>query len=428
MTALVVIGVIVSAVGVIYLIFFNRAGVNQPQLKEFIDKNKELEKEKKDLYTQLSNVREEKARLESDNKNLKNNIEERGKFLDSVKSEFENLTNTIYDEKTKKFKETSKEHMDNILNPLKSKIEDFKKDFGDKFTEEQKEIVSLKTQIKSFVDERKSLVDTTTKLTEALTSDPKKQGNWGELKLERILEYSGLEKDREYTMQAKGMGLKSDDGTHQLPDAVVFLPDKKHVIIDSKVNIKSYFDVINADSDTEEKLKELMLSVKDHVDNLHEKEYHLNEKLCSPEFTLLFFPQEGAFGLVMDMSVPNQNTTLLEYAWDKSIIIVTPSNLIATLRTIASLWRMDKQNKNVQAIVKESGNLYDKFVGFLDSMDSVKRNLKEATSAYDKAEDRLKEGRGNIINRLEKIKKLGAKSAKQIPEEWTDNTKQILEE
>ena len=360
------------------------------------------------------NLEKELIRLKSEKENLQTSI----KFADSLGDKFENLSNKIYKDKTKDFEELSTKHIKNILDPLKSKIEDFKKDVDDKYSDEAKERHSLKEEVKNLITTKQSLEEQTQNLVSALRSDVKKQGVWGEIKLEKILEHSGLEKDKEFTLQGKGMALKTSDGSQQLPDAIVNLPEKKHIVIDSKVSLKSYWDFLNNDGEKDNALKALLASVRAHIDDLSEKKYHFNNDLMTPEFVVLFFPLEGALSLIMDMNIPNQNKNLLEYAWDKSVVMVTPSNLMATLKTIASLWKMEKQKQNALQIAEEGGNLYDKFVGFIEDMLKIKKHLTEAKDSFDKAENKLKSGRGNLVNRAEKLKELGAKSTKELPKNF----------
>ncbi len=379
--------------------------------------NNKLEKENREL-------REKNAISETQRTHLEEKIQEDKKLQDSVKSEFKNLANEIFEEKTQRFKKTSKENIENILGPLKTQIEKFEKEVGNKYANEEKERYSLKKEVRNLVTTREALAEETKKLTSALKSDIKKQGVWGEIKLERILEHSGLEEGREYILQGKGMGLKSKEGAQQLPDAIVNLPEEKHIIIDSKVSLKSYWDFINGE-DNKEVLENLFSSVRSHIDDLSRKEYQSNSKLTAPEFVVLFFPLEGALSLIMDMNVPNQNKNLLEYAWDKSVVLVTPSNLMATLKTIASLWRHAKLKQTYLEIAKESGNMYDKFVGFLKDLLNIEHHLSKAQDSYESAENKLKTGRGNLISKAKKIKELGATTTKSIPEEFLTDIEHV---
>ena len=331
--------------------------------------NNKLEKENREL-------REKNAISETQRTHLEEKIQEDKKLQDSVKSEFKNLANEIFEEKTQRFKKTSKENIENILEPLKTQIEKFEKEVGNKYANEEKERYSLKREIEKLTSVHETLDKETKSLTEALKSDPQKQGSWGEIKLERILELSGLQKGKDYKTQVE---LEQEDGDKQRPDAIVYLPNNKQIVIDAKVSLKPYWDYLQSDNSSDETTlkNKLFSSVKSHIDNLSSKEYHKHTGLNSPDFTVLFFPLEGALSVVMDMNVPNQNTTLLGYAWGKTnkIVILTPSNLMASLKIISSMWMLAKQELNAKTIAKKSGDLYDKFVGFIQDLENIKHHL-----------------------------------------------------
>ena len=391
----------------------------------FIYENVSLKNDNKALQNKLVESKEENARVTAKNENLEENLKQSKKGPDDLKTIFENLANKIFEDKTSKFKTGATEQLNTILNPLKEKIKEFREDIDSKYSNEEKERFSLKEEIKKLTSVHETLDKETKSLTEALKSDPQKQGTWGEIKLERVLELSGLQRGIEYKTQVE---LEAEDGNKQRPDAIVYLPDKKQIIIDAKVSLKPYWDYLQSDSlDNEELKNNLFSSVKSHIDTLSEKEYHRNTGLNSPYFTVLFFPLEGALSVVMDMNVPNQNTSLLNYAWDKSIIIVTPSNLMATLKVISSMWMLAKQELNAMEIAEQSGNLYDKFVGFIDDLTDIRKHLDKTVESYEKAENKLHTGRGSLVSRSEKIKKLGVKTKKSIPDDWKTDVDQIEE-
>jgi DNA recombination protein RmuC len=257
-------------------------------------------------------------------------------------------------------------------------------------------------------------------LANALKGDTKKQGNWGEVILEKVLERSGLIKGQEYQTQ---FSTKNIDGNRIQPDAVVFLPDNKHIIIDSKVSLVAYNAFVNSENENEKQkfLKEHINSVKNHVKQLSEKNYQTSPDFNTPDFVLLFMPIESAFSAAIQ-----SDQDLFAYAWDLKIVIVSPSTLLATLRTIASIWKQERQTKNALEIAKQSGALYDKFVGFLEDLDKIGKSIDASKIAYEDALNKLKTGRGNLINRVINIQKLGAQTQRQIPDKFKlDNDEEL---
>ena len=326
-------------------------------------------------------------------------------------TEFENLANKILEEKSKKFTDQNKENLETILTPLRDRIKEFEKKVDEKYDNEQKERSLLKGEIKMLHDLNQKISEEAHNLTTALKGDSKKQGNWGELILERILESSGLINGKEYTTQETTY---NEDGDRLHPDVVIHLPEEKHIIIDSKVSLVAYERVMNADDDDEREkwLKAHMVSVKQHIKGLSEKNYHTSKGMNSPEFVLMFMPIESSFS----MSV-RADDELFNFAWDKRIVIVSPSTLLATLRTIASIWKQDKQTKNAIEIAKKSGLLYDKFVGFVKDMKTIGSRLESTQKAYDEGIKKLSEGRGNLVGKAEELREMGAKATKQLPDE-----------
>ncbi|UEG53179.1 DNA recombination protein RmuC [Mucilaginibacter daejeonensis] len=323
--------------------------------------------------------------------------------------EFENVSARLLKERSLEFMEASKGQLDHILNPLKENIKAFEEKVEKVYNAEAAERNVLKGEINRLMELNRLMSVETQNLTRALKGDNKKQGNWGEFILEKVLERSGLIKDREYRLQAAH---EAQDGTRFMPDAIIDLPDGKHLIIDSKVSLIAYERLVNADTEDERKLfaKEHVMSLRNHVMGLSSKNYHDLQKLNSPDFVLLFVPIESSFSFAVQL-----DADLFNDAWDKRVVIVSPSTLLATLRTIASMWKQERQNRNVMEIARLSGDMYDKFVGFLTDMDSIGRNLKQSQDAYEKALNKLSEGRGNLTATAERIKGLGAKANKQIP-------------
>lgn len=323
--------------------------------------------------------------------------------------EFENLANKILDDKSAKFTEQNKTNLDVILNPLKDKIKDFETKVENAYKTESAERNTLKGAIEKLFELNRKISDEANNLTKALKGDNKQQGNWGELVLERILEGSGLMKDHEYKTQ---FVTTNNEGDKIKPDVVVFLPDDKHIIIDSKVSLTAYEAFINAEEDNfrEQFRKEHIQSMRSHIKLLGEKNYQTANGLYSPDFVLLFVPIESSLGAALQA-----DQELFNYAWDRKIVLVSPSTLLATLRTVASIWKQEKQTKNALLIAEEGGKLYDKFVGFVEDLIRVGVKMDSAKKDYADAMNKLTEGSGNIVRRAEKMKELGAKATKYIP-------------
>jgi DNA recombination protein RmuC len=324
--------------------------------------------------------------------------------------EFENLANKILEEKSTKFTEQNRENMKNILSPLQEKIHLFEKKVEDTHKESIDYHAALRQQILGLREMNEQMSKETLNLTKALKGDAKMQGNWGELILERVLEKSGLEKGREYYVQQSHV---TDEGSRIQPDVVINLPDGKKMIVDSKVSLVAYERYVNEEDDPLRAvhLKDHVNSLKRHVDQLSEKNYHDIYQIESPDFVLLFVPIEPAFACAL-----NEDTTLYNRAFERNIVIVTPSTLLATLRTIDSMWANQKQQENAYEIARQAGALYDKFEGFIADLIMVGKRMEEGKKAYEGAMGKLVDGRGNIITSIEKLKKMGAKAKKSLPE------------
>jgi DNA recombination protein RmuC len=381
------------------------------------EKNEELHK----VVNQREFIREQKessildyTKLESEFKNLqKKNLEQNQeviKLQEKFTKEFENLANKILDEKTDKFTALNKENIKNILTPLQEKITHFEKKVEDTHKASIGQHASLKEQILGLKDLNLKMSKEATNLTKALKGDTKLQGNWGELVLERVLEKSGLEKNREYFVQKSFV---NDNGDRVLPDVVISLPDNKKMIVDSKVSLVHYEQYVNEEDKTlrESILKEHVNSIKRHVEQLGDKSYHDLYKIDSPDFVLLFIPIEPAFAVAL-----NQDSSLYNKAFERNIVIVTPTTLLATLRTIDTMWNNEKQQKNAIEIARQAGALYDKFHNLMLDLTSVGKDIDKAKLNYSFAMNKLYEGKGNLITSVEKIKKLGAKAKKSLPE------------
>lgn len=365
-----------------------------------------LEKTKDELSNELSALRVHKSNLEE---KLENQLNEMKKLQDKFTQDFELIAHKILRQNSSDFSESHQKELAQILNPLQEKIQSFEKKVEEKYQLNRDEQISLKEQIKQLTELNGELNEQAQNLTKALKADTKKQGNWGEVILSRILERSGLTKGSEYELQYSAT---TEDNKRLQPDVVIHLPEEKHLIIDSKVSLVAYERFVNESDDVKRQshLKEHISSVKQHVKGLSEKNYQNLSKINSPDFVLLFMPIEPAFSLAMQ-----SDNDLYAYAWEKKVVIVSPSTLLATLRTIASIWQQEKQTRNAIEIAQRAGRLYDKFVGFVDDMAKIDRGLNSAQNAYDDALNKLKNGRGNIIGRLEHLRELGAESSKSIP-------------
>ena len=361
--------------------------------------------EKTQLAELLSLAQKEIATLSAEKQML-------GHAQDSMKLEFRNTANQLFEEVSAKFSLQSEQKIGNMLAPLKERIGEFQKKVDDSFGTQRIEQNTLKAEIARIVNMNEQMRLQTENLTKALRGDVKAQGNWGEVMLERILEESGLIKNADYTLQGEEMGLTGEHGGRLKPDVIVNLPDGKHVIIDAKVSLTAYERYCREPDDTGRavQLREFITSIKNHITGLEKKRYQDIEKLSSPDFVFMFLPVEGAYSLALQ-----HDQELHSFAWNRKIALVCPSTLFASLSTIASLWRIEKQNRNVQEIAREAGGLYDKVVGFVSDMQDIGKKLGSTQAAYDDAFKKLSDGTGNIVKRVENLKTLGAKTTKSLP-------------
>jgi DNA recombination protein RmuC len=375
---------------------------------EITNEDKEKIRAEKDAFAiQLSKKETDFENLWERNKEQKQEVEQ---LQEKFTKEFENLANKILEEKTSKFTEQNKENLVNLLNPLQEKIQLFEKKVEDTHKESIDYHAALRQQIVGLTAMNEQMSKETLNLTKALKGDSKMQGNWGELILERVLEKSGLEKDREYFVQASFV---NEEGNRVFPDVVINLPDGKKMIVDSKVTLTSYERYINEDDDNlkAQHLKDHVLSINRHVEQLSNKNYQDLYEIESPDFVLLFIPIESAFAIAL-----NEDTNLYNKAFEKNIVIVTPSTLLATLRTIDSMWTNQKQQENALEIARQAGALYHKFHGLWTDLITVGKKLDDAKSGYSDAMNKLIDGSGNLINRVENLKKMGAKAKKSLPD------------
>lgn len=338
---------------------------------------------------------------------------------DRVSMKFENLANRIFDEKTEKFKKDSNENLGQLLGPLRERLHEFQKKVDDSFGAQAKEQFSLKNEIKNIIltNERMSLQ--TESLTKALKGDVKVQGNWGEMILEKILEDSGLRKGVNYVTQGQGLGLKHvETGGHRQPDVIVNLPDGKKLIIDAKVSLTAYERYCAATEDAERDLhlKQHLSAVRARIGELEEQRYQDMKGVDTLDFVMMFMPIEGAYSLAVQ-----KDPDLHSYAWNKRIVIVCPTTLWATLRTVDSVWRLENQNKNAQDIAAKGGALYEKIVGFVQDMEDIGKKIGAAQTSYDGALNKLKDGKGNVLRQAEQLRDMGIKTNKTLPRHLLDS-------
>ena len=388
--------------------------VNEETIRLKTEENKRLQDELAQNLV-LSNLRAvEVAKLKTLNDNLTEKLENQQSEIENqqkrLTAEFENIANKIMKQRSDEFSASNQKNIGDLLNPLKEKIQLFEKKVDETYDKELRDKISLKEEVRKLTELNARVSEEANNLTKALKGDVKKQGNWGEIILERVLERSGLTKGQEYEREEVVEGA---DRSVQRPDVILHLPDNKHIIIDSKVSLVAYERYITAENEEKQILsaKEHINSIRSHVKLLSEKNYQNAQNINTPDFVLMFIPIEASFSVAVQ-----GDSELFSYAWERKIVIVSPTTLLATLRTISSIWKQENQTKNAQEIARLSGTLYDKFIGFTEDMVKIKNNLDRTSSAYDDAVKKMKDGSGNIIRTAEKIKELGAKTGnKSLP-------------
>ena len=390
---------------------------NKAQIQKIAEQqelNERQNSEIKDLQKDKNQLIGLKSQLAAQNESLQQLLdsqkEEIVKIQEEAKLQFENLANKILEEKTLKFTEQNQQNLKNILNPLQEKITDFEKKVENTHKESIDYHAALRQQILGLKEMNLQMSKETLNLTKALKGDSKIQGNWGELVLERVLEKSGLEKGREYEIQKS---FTTEEGNRVQPDVIINLPDGKKMIVDSKVSLTAYEKYINEEDDEQKSsfLKEHVNSLKRHVEQLGSKNYQHLYQMESPDFVLLFIPIEPAFAIAL-----NEDTQLYNKAFERNIVIVTPSTLLATLRTIDSMWTNQKQQENAYEIARQAGALYDKFDGFVTDLVKIGKKMDEAKTEYEGAMNKLVDGKGNLITSVQKLKIMGAKAKKSLPD------------
>ena len=370
----------------------------------------DLDKAQQENTLLQTRMAELETRLEDERKNTAEKLSLLQEARDQLKLEFQNVANKIFEDKSRKFTEQNKENIEGVLKPMREQLVDFKKKVEDVYDKESKDRVSLLTEIIHLKALNERISEDAINLTNALKGQSKTRGSWGEMILERVLEESGLHKGREYEVQAM---YASEEGQRRHPDVIVHLPEGKDIVIDSKVSLTAYEKYCSADTDEkrEKRLKEHVISIRTHIKELSNKRYEELEGISTLDFVLMFLPIEGAFWTAIE-----SEQGLFNEAFDKNIMLVSPSTLLATLRIINNIWRYEDQNKNALIIAKKAGDLLDKFVGFVDALEDVGQKIGKAHESYKTARDRLSKGKGNLVRRTEELKQLGVKAKKELPE------------
>lgn len=398
-----------------------RNGVLDAQVKSCTARLAEVQAQLDFSNREREKLNREKGDLQARNQMLSENMEVQKQEVQRIRQEMNNefkvLANEILQEKSKSFSEMNHERLAEILNPLKERLEGFKKTVEETYNNEARERFSLKEQIKELVERSESIGAEAKQLTHALRGDSKIQGDWGEMILESILEKSGLEKDREYFVQEtlrdeEGHTIQGSDGRKMRPDVIIRYPggENHQMVIDSKVSLTAYVNYVNAEDADEARLalKQHLVSVKKHIDELAGKSYQ--DYVGKGDHVMMFIPNEAAY-----LAAMQADHALWQYAYEKKVLLLSPTNLIAALKLVADLWQRDKQTRNAIDIAEEGGKLYDKFAGFVEDMEKIGKSLNTTAMAYTDAMKKLKTGNGNLIGRVEKLKVMGVKAKKNLP-------------
>lgn len=385
---------------------------------KFSSKIEKLEAEKANLLAQISLEKQRIAQVEEAIKAQQQRLQDQKLFVEEsqirFKTEFENVANQVLKAKTAEFTEVNKANLDMLLNPLKENIKAFEDKVEKVYKSESDERNVLKGEITKMMELNKQISDDAANLTKALKGDNKKQGNWGEMVLSKLLESSGLVEGLNYTKQLSHV---SEEGARLLPDIILNLPDQKNIVIDSKVSLIAYEKLVCCDDEAERLsfTKVHINSIKNHITGLSNKNYQSLYSINSPEFVLLFIPIESSFAIAVQ-----HDQDLFDFAWNRRVVIVTPSTLLATLKTVASIWKQEQQTRNAIDIATKAGQLYDKFVGFVNDLQKVGESLDKSQKAYGEAMNKLTTGSGNLVNRAEGLKKMGARASKALDQKFIE--------
>jgi DNA recombination protein RmuC len=396
-------------------------GVLEGQVQQKSKEAEELKAQLRDAQTETMELTNALTKTESDYEHLRQRMHEQAKELEQLREkflqQFQHISNQVLMTNAEHFNKASSENLERILNPLKERIREFEAKVDQTYEKTLKETVSLKEQITQMASLNQQMSQDALNLTKALKGESKTQGNWGEYLLESLLEKSGLRKGVHYEREEV---LQNDERQIYRPDVVIRLPDTKHLVIDSKLSLVAYEAYCSCEDDAqlETYLRSHINSIRTHYTDLGKKNYHRLSGLNSPDFVLMYIPIEPAFNLALQ-----HDQHIFTDAFEKNIVLVTTSTLLATLRTVAGVWRQEDQKRNVLKIAEESGKLYDKFVGFVEDLKTVGRHLESSQGAYNAAMNKLTDGKGNLVRRVEILRELGAKTSKQIDEQLLQEAK-----
>jgi DNA recombination protein RmuC len=415
---------LIAGAGVAYILLSRRFGAQIRVLQAASDENRirhemavgqlaKAESERDRIQQEADRAKGDGIRLAAEAAHLRDKLDTQKRDLEDlqakVKAEFTVLAQAILDEKSAKFTEQNKANLDQVLSPLRENLDKFEKQVREAYDVENREKASLKTEIMALTEMNQRMSDDALNLVKALKGDNKAAGNWGEMILERLLEQAGLQEGLNYTAQGS---FRDEGGQRLMPDVVIRLPNNKHIVVDSKVSLLSYSDWVAADDDIarERAAKAFVTSVWTHVRGLSDKNYAALYGIQSPDFVLLFMPIEPAFALAL-----RADPHLYQNAYDRNIILVSPTTLMATLTTVANLWRQEQGIRNAEKIAVEAGKLYDKLAGFVDDFEKIGKQMDTLRKSYEGAENKLLSGTGAVVRRAEAMKRLGAKTSKSLP-------------
>lgn len=367
-----------------------------------------------ELRNKVTSLTAEVAVAEADKRHSQELLDKQKQELEQMQqrltTEFENIANKVLQNRQEEFTQQSRKQISDILLPLNERIKDFREQVSNAFSQETREKASLQAELKHLIDLNQTLSKDATSLTQALKGDVKKQGNWGEFILEKVLEASGLRKGLEYEREVVVHGVEGDT---LRPDVIIRMPDNKQIIVDSKVSLVAYEQLQHAENDEQYKslLKAHTESLKQHVKELYDKQYQRATGLNTPDFVLMFVPIEASYSVAIQA-----DNTLYDYALERKIVIVSPTTLLATLHTISYVWKQDNQSKNALEIARLAGAMYDKLCGTMDDFQKVQKSLDAAQNAYNETLKKLSEGNGNVLRTADRIRELGAKASKTLPQ------------
>jgi DNA recombination protein RmuC len=421
LTVYLIIGFIIGVLSGWYVANAKLSAYSQTLQAKLEGAQQQLDEVKKELFlvnNQNSQLRQDLARLETVNQHLTEKLGMQKQEVEAMQEkltiQFKNLANDLLEEKSKKFTDQNKVNLEGILKPLGERIQEFEKQVVQTNKESLERNVALRTEVKKLSELNTQITKEAVNLTKAIKGDTKTQGNWGEFILESILEKSGLTKDREYSIQTSFL---TEEGKRYQPDVIIQLPENRHIIIDAKVSLVNYEQFFNSEQPSEQALvlKKHIQSMRKHIKELSEKNYQSQYDLKGLDFVLMFVPIEPAFSLAVQ-----HDLGLFNEAYEKNIVLVSPTTLMATLRTIANIWKHEYQNQNALEIAQQGGALYDKFVGFVEDLKHLGRQMDVTQKAYTEAMKKLYEGKGNLVRRAQNIKTLGARTSKALDQNLID--------